>query len=95
MIKTCKCGARGRCAFCVISVREERGGWRWRGDLAPRRRTLGAFRGIVNPDGVTVRPFAGRGPVSLEQPLEPGTEVSYSLVEVEGALVAERVRAAA
>ena len=94
-MKACKCGSRGRCAFCVISVREERGDWRWRGDLAPRRRTLGFFTGRVSLDGAAVIPFSGPGPVSLEQPLEPGIEVSYSLVEVEGALVAERVKAAA
>jgi hypothetical protein len=41
---------------------------------------------------VTVRPFAGRGPVALESPMTPGAEVSYSLVEIEGALVAERVK---
>lgn len=94
-MKSCKCGARGRCAYCVISVREERGDWRWRGDRAPRRRMLGIFSGRVSLDGVTIVPFAGPGPVRLEQSLAPGAEVSYALAEIDGALIAERVKAAA
>jgi hypothetical protein len=93
-VKSCKCVGRARCAFCAIVVREERGDWRWRGDRAPRRRTIGFFTGRVSLDGATVTPFSGPGPVALEQPLEPGSEVSYMLADIEGALVAERVKAA-
>jgi hypothetical protein len=76
----------------VISVREERGGWRWRGDRAPRRRTLGFFTGRVALDGAAVIPFSGPGPVALDAPMAPGSEVSYVLAEIDGALVAERVK---
>lgn len=91
-MKTCACSNKARCAQCVIAVREERGDWRWRGDRAPRRRTLGVFSGTVTADGAAVRPFCGPGPVALPVPMTPGAEVCYSLVEIDGALVAQQVR---
>jgi hypothetical protein len=96
-MKTCPCSGKARCAECTISVREDRGCWSWRDERRGRGdlRTLGIFSGRVSLDGSTVVPFAGPGPVRLDQPLEPGTEVRYSLVEVDGVLVAERVRVAA
>jgi hypothetical protein len=93
-MKTCACSNKARCAQCVIAVREERGDWNWRrgGGREPRRRTLGIFTGRVSLDGAGVVPFCGPGPVALEVPMAPGAEVSYSLVEIDGALVAEQVK---
>lgn len=91
-MRSCRCSDKARCAFCRIEARERRGDWRWRGDRAPRRRTLGVFSGRVSLDGVTIVPFAGPGPVTLARPSVPGAEVTYSLAEIDGALVAERVK---
>ena len=76
-MKTCACSSKARCAQCAeISVREERGDWRWRGDRAPRRRALGIFSGTIGLDGLSVRPFPGPGPVALGAPMTPGSEIS-------------------
>jgi hypothetical protein len=94
-MKSCACSARGRCAQWIVEVREERGAWNWNQERASRRTTLGIFSGCVSHDGVTVIPFTGPRPVSLDRPLEPGTEVSYALVRTDDGLVAERVKVAA
>jgi hypothetical protein len=94
-VKTCKCGGRARCAFCTIVVREERGAWSWSRERSTRRAVVGVFSGRVSADGVSVRPFTGPGPVTLDRALSPGAEVTYALVRTGDGFAAERVKVAA